>query len=544
MKVELQPLPPKEAIAFFRSKGLEPRFAWQDVWQQEHAKAFTVAKMMQRDLLEETRAAVDQAISEGQTLEQFKAGLKPKLQKAGWWGKQQQTDPATGEEKLVQLGSDRRLRTIYQVNLRSAYAHGNWQRIERNKAAFPYLVYTTAGDFKVRVQHRAWAGICLPVDHEFWNTHYPPCGWRCRCGTISLTRRMYETRKGSLITTPPKFEPVVHLNERTGELIEIEKGIDPGFNFNVGKAPLRPLSARPGHSPAPLPNPRAIEEGAAEFLTPMSASDTDRVVVDKGGWPVVVGPSLFRDGANRLVTPRPDLLDKLPLAAEALKSYDQVDWVWSSPARTAELANIDHVLKARTQESVRLTAMHPAVVKALTAEGEDFKGYVRTLTTDAVAHIRKNHGTGANELARGQLPIGDEDIRSVTDIAAHAEYIIVGLLDDRRQPTLVYVSRFKGDHYVLVETIAKRRREVSVKTMWKRPARVDAVELVEGLVHNARDGGRHDVKVLDVRQKINPDAQFAQQLVRRYTKRLDSSVVTVDFSAEVWTYDVQPIKGN
>ena len=32
MSVELKPLPPEEAIRFFRYKGLAERFAWQDVW--------------------------------------------------------------------------------------------------------------------------------------------------------------------------------------------------------------------------------------------------------------------------------------------------------------------------------------------------------------------------------------------------------------------------------------------------------------------------------------------------------------------------------
>ena len=45
-QLSLKPLPPKEAIAYFRKKGLKKSFAWQDVWQEEHAKAFTVAKAM------------------------------------------------------------------------------------------------------------------------------------------------------------------------------------------------------------------------------------------------------------------------------------------------------------------------------------------------------------------------------------------------------------------------------------------------------------------------------------------------------------------
>ncbi len=38
--------------------------------------------------------------------------LQPLLIKRGWWGVQEMDDPLTGETRTVQLGSDRRLRTI------------------------------------------------------------------------------------------------------------------------------------------------------------------------------------------------------------------------------------------------------------------------------------------------------------------------------------------------------------------------------------------------------------------------------------------------
>ena len=56
-------LPPRKALEFFQGKGYAVGFAWQDVWQYQHDEAFTVAKMMQVDLLKDVRAAVDKAIS-------------------------------------------------------------------------------------------------------------------------------------------------------------------------------------------------------------------------------------------------------------------------------------------------------------------------------------------------------------------------------------------------------------------------------------------------------------------------------------------------
>ena len=59
MNVVLTPLAPKGAIAYFRQKGLAKSFARQDIWQEEHGRAFTVAKAIQRDVLEDIRNAMD-----------------------------------------------------------------------------------------------------------------------------------------------------------------------------------------------------------------------------------------------------------------------------------------------------------------------------------------------------------------------------------------------------------------------------------------------------------------------------------------------------
>src|SRR3546814_802708 len=132
-------LKPVEALRFFRKKGFTFGFSWQDVWQEEHVRAFTVAKAMRRDLLEDIRSALDKALEEGQTLKMFQDGLRPLLEAKGWWGRKSMIDPLTGEQQLVQPGSPNRLKTIFQVNMRTSHAAGSWERIERNKKTFPYL---------------------------------------------------------------------------------------------------------------------------------------------------------------------------------------------------------------------------------------------------------------------------------------------------------------------------------------------------------------------------------------------------------------------
>lgn len=73
------------------------------------------------------------------------------------------------------------LQAEYQTAKKSAQAARQWKGYEANKDLFPNLKYMTIGDDKVRDQHSKLHGIIKPVDDPFWNTHYPPNGWRCRC---------------------------------------------------------------------------------------------------------------------------------------------------------------------------------------------------------------------------------------------------------------------------------------------------------------------------------------------------------------------------
>ena len=103
--IELEPLPPREAVEFFRQKGYRMAFPAGHACQ-EHAAAFTVAKAMRLDVLKEIRGATDRAIAEGTTFQDFRRTLGPQLQDKGWWGKREMVDPVTGETVNAQLGSD------------------------------------------------------------------------------------------------------------------------------------------------------------------------------------------------------------------------------------------------------------------------------------------------------------------------------------------------------------------------------------------------------------------------------------------------------
>lgn len=229
-------IPFDEAIEALRRRGtnLFPSEHWATVWQEQHHGGFTVARSAGFDVLKDVHDALVSAKENGTTFADFKRGLIPTLQKKGWWGRTTVIDPQTGEERTVQLGSVRRLETIFDVNMRVSYAQGRWEQQQDLKDAFPYLRYEGILDSKIRPQHRRWHGTILPVDHPWWRTHYPPNGWKCRCDVVAVSDGDLQ-RYGWKISGDPEDEgTVTWINPATGEVMDVPVGIDPGWAYNPG----------------------------------------------------------------------------------------------------------------------------------------------------------------------------------------------------------------------------------------------------------------------------------------------------------------------
>lgn len=233
LKPVLKAVNPEEAIAYFRQKGYRIGFDYRDVWQQEHQAAFTVAKVMQLDLLTEIREFVDAAIADGTTLAVFQEELMPRLVRRGWWGRQEMVDPDDGETKLVQLGSPRRLEVIFDNNLATAYSEGQWERTERNQELFPYLQYGSSASVNPRHSHAIFANLVLRVDDPFWQSHYPIKEWGCKCPVYQLSGRMLEREGLQVGKAPPEVMREV-VNKRTGEVMRVPQGVDPAFHYPPG----------------------------------------------------------------------------------------------------------------------------------------------------------------------------------------------------------------------------------------------------------------------------------------------------------------------
>lgn len=205
---------PTKVVEYLRQKRPEVHFDYDEIMHGAHHRAFTVAKITKLDLLSDVQESLVYAAENGLGFEEWKKSLLPTLAKKGWLGNVDTKDPKTGEIKQIYVGS-RRLKNIYNTNMRVAYAVGAYEEAMSSDAQF--LRYTAVLDSKTRASHRALHGVILPKDHPFWDTHYPPNAWNCRCKARAYTKQELKSRGWSITENIPSVEP------------------HPDWAYNVGK---------------------------------------------------------------------------------------------------------------------------------------------------------------------------------------------------------------------------------------------------------------------------------------------------------------------
>ncbi|PHM49356.1 phage minor head protein [Xenorhabdus miraniensis] len=217
-------LEPKLAVDYFRAKGYEITWNWQEANAATHAQAFTVAKAARLDILHTLHEEVDNAISQGTTQRDFIQTLTPRLQKKGWWGEQTLVDSAGGAE-VVQLGSPSRLATIYRTNVATAYQAGRYQQQLASADTHPYWQYIAIMDGRTRKSHAAMHGRVFHYDDPLWNKLYPPNDWGCRCRVRTLTAAQVKRRGLTVESSTGAIssqQVETGIDKRTGEIYQSE----------------------------------------------------------------------------------------------------------------------------------------------------------------------------------------------------------------------------------------------------------------------------------------------------------------------------------
>lgn len=416
MKYNFNPKIPKEASAFFKAKELKPSFDYQDVWGKEHATAFTVARTTQIDVLSDIYAALNAALDDGQTFETFKKNLEPILKSKGWWGIKEQTDPQTGEVKKVKLGTPRRLKTIFWANMSSARSAGQWERAQRTKAALPYFIYTQTSSADPRPEHLTWVGTILPIDHEWWHTHFPANGWGCNCGVRQISK--YEAQRLGGVTKPINYPPKAFRRKLPNgdyEIINVPGGIDPGWDSNPGRARMSEIKKAQS---------RAISKAQAENM--------------------------------------PENLIKSILSGQKIATSKEVDkWITNV---------IDGGKVAKNENTIAIDLLSDGLKSDFEAMGIEVNSKTIGLDYSLLRHIWKNHG-GSKDKNISQVPLTKIELLKIAELINQSKFRKSDATPSARfrgKPPNRFIADLKLNGHIYTICIEMRAKHIVPVTLYKR----------------------------------------------------------------------------
>lgn len=212
LEAELKPLfgkPPKAVVEFFEKKTVHgPNFHWNwsDTLRHAHDRVFVVSKATSADLVADIKKALQESIANGMPYQDFANNIIPTLKDKGWWGGEKHVeaeawvDDGTGKKVKKKLEADvvlnhRRLRQIYDTNMKTAYAAGRYAKMMEHAEEMPYWRYVARPPGPTRREdHQALHNMVFRYDDPIWATHYPPNGWGCQCRVERLDKKALERK--------------------------------------------------------------------------------------------------------------------------------------------------------------------------------------------------------------------------------------------------------------------------------------------------------------------------------------------------------------
>jgi SPP1 gp7 family putative phage head morphogenesis protein len=186
-------LPFEDAIQTFLERDIISPEEFQALSDAARTRAFTATNLATDTLVRLAYSKITVALGEGTTLREFAQAIRE------------------GEASLGISASDPAyVENVYRTNVASAYGAGRYRQITSPavQAARPYVEYRTAGDSRVRPNHRRLNGLIFRQDDPAWPKYAPPNGFQCRCSIV--VRRASDVDPSRVVdasTLGPEYDP-------------------------------------------------------------------------------------------------------------------------------------------------------------------------------------------------------------------------------------------------------------------------------------------------------------------------------------------------
>ncbi|UOA07630.1 phage minor head protein [Methylobacter sp. S3L5C] len=213
--------PFQEQVDFLKQKLNLPTAHWDDIRSSAHDRAFIVAGAAKADLLTDFHDAINKAVADGKSIGAFKQEFESIVKKHGWEG-------WTGSDTVT--GRDWRARVIYNTNMRASYAAGRYAQLTdpellQSRPYWKYIHNDTVAH--PRPLHQSWNGTVLRYDDPWWQAHFAPNGFGCRCRITAVRATEY---KGH----PAPDDGTYTKTDRNGTVHTLPQGVDYGWDYAPG----------------------------------------------------------------------------------------------------------------------------------------------------------------------------------------------------------------------------------------------------------------------------------------------------------------------
>ncbi len=162
-------VPPEEAIDYFKRKKIVTPKEFDKLSTEAKIGAFKIAGIYRANVLDAFKFEIEDVLATGRSGREAVKGFKEIL---------------NGDRPHKMLG-DFHLETIWRTNMASAYGVGRRRSMEEVSELLPFWERLAVMDDRTRPAHRALHGVIMPADDPFWDEHYPPDGFNCRCTVIA-----------------------------------------------------------------------------------------------------------------------------------------------------------------------------------------------------------------------------------------------------------------------------------------------------------------------------------------------------------------------
>lgn len=235
--------PNVEAAAFIRGKTPVSRAVFDKMLPELKARCFVITGIENANAIQSVRDKI------------------ATLPEGADWNEVKKEIAATMSPWLDEESAAKRADLLVRFHGFQAYQATQWNLDQQTKDTHPYYLYRTAQDDAVRDSHAALDGIILPIDDPFWQTHYPPWDWGCRCELIAISEDDVQAVREEDAKRPPDERHVIEGSRldqlHDGWIIngpaaridvrsDFERGNPGAFKWNPGDLRISPeeLSSR------------------------------------------------------------------------------------------------------------------------------------------------------------------------------------------------------------------------------------------------------------------------------------------------------------